>query len=279
MGLSRYDRSTLARELALVLVALVYCLPLYLLVAVALESTAQSSKTPLSFPWPPHFDNFSTAWTASGQAGLGRAFESSLIITVSSVVGLIALGSLCAYAIARRSGRLSNVVYLAFVVGIILPFNLAIIPLFVAMRHLGLVGNYAGMILLNIGLMMPLTVFLYTGFIRALPRDYEEAARVDGAGLFRTYTRVVLPLLAPITWTVAVLVGVAVWNEFFVTLIFLIGSKYETLPVALYSYAGEYGGKWNLMLAGVAIAVVPALAFYLFAQRTLIRGIAAWLRA
>ena len=142
-------------------------------------------------------------------AGLGPALESSLIITVSSVVALIVLGSLCAYTIARRIGRLSNLVYVAFVVGIILPFQLAIIPLYSAMRHLGLVGTYLGMIVLNIGLLMPLTVFLYTGFIRALPRDYEEAAQVDGAGVLRTYARVVFPLLRPITATVAVLIGIS----------------------------------------------------------------------
>ena len=129
--------------------------------------------------------------TRAGSAGSATRSQSSLIITVSSVVGLIVLGSLCAYTIARRTGRLSNAVYVLFVLGIILPFQLAIIPLFIAMQHLGLVGNYLGMIVLNIGLLMPLTVFLYTGFIRALPRDYEEAARVDGAGILRTYARVV----------------------------------------------------------------------------------------
>ena len=124
-------------------------------------------------------------------------------------------------------------------VGIILPFQLAIIPLFVAMRDLGLIGNYLGMIVLNVGLLMPLTVFLYTGFIRALPRDYEEAARVDGAGILRTYARVVFPLLWPITATVAVLIGIIVWNEFFIALIFLSGSRDQTLPVALYSFVGD----------------------------------------
>jgi len=275
VGASRYRRGTLLRELALVLVAIVFCIPFYLLIAVALETTAQTYKTPLSFPWPPHWSNFSQAWRTGGQAGLAHSLESSLIITVSSVVVLIVLGSLCAYTIARRKGRLSNVVYILFVLGIILPFQLAIIPLFVAMRHLGLVGNYAGMIVLNVGLLMPLTVFLYTGFIRALPRDYEEAARVDGAGILRTYVRVVLPLLRPITGTVAVLIGIIVWNEFFVALIFLAGSRYETLPVALYSFAGDYIARWNLILAGVAIAVAPVLTFYLFAQRQLIRGFSA----
>lgn len=271
VGLSRYTRLTLVREVGLVAVAVVFSVPFYLLIATALESTAQTYKTPLSFPLPPHWSNFSEAWATGGQAGLGRSLESSLIITVSSVAALIVLGSLCAYTIARRSGgRMSAIVYILFVLGIVLPFQLALIPLYVVMRHLGLVGTYAGMILLNVGLMMPLTVFLYTGFIRALPRDYEEAARVDGAGILRTYSRVVLPLLRPITATVAVLVGIVIWNEFFTTLIFFAGR--QTLPVAISSFAGEYVARWNLALAGVVIAVAPALVFYLFAQRQLIRG-------
>jgi len=275
LALARYTRGTLVRELVLILVGAVYCLPFYLLVAIALESTTQTFKTPLSFPWPPHFGNFSEAWSTGGQAGLGRALASSLVITFSSVAALIVIGSLCAYTIARRTGRLSTFVYITFVLGIILPFQLAIIPLYVAMRHLGLVGNYLGMIVLNVGLLMPLTVFLYTGFIRALPRDYEEAARVDGAGLLRTYARVVFPLLRPITGTVAVLLGVVVWNEFFIALVFLSGSRYQTLPVALYSFASAYVTRWNLIFAGVAITIAPILAFYLLAQRQLIRGFSA----
>jgi raffinose/stachyose/melibiose transport system permease protein len=119
---------------------------------------------------------------------------------------------------------------------------------------------------------MPLTVFLYTGFIRALPRDYEEAARVDGAGILRTYTGVVFPLLRPITGTVAVLIGIGVWNEFFTALVFLGGSHYQTLPVAVYSAASGEVAHWNLIFAGVAIAIAPILVFYLFAQHQLIRG-------
>jgi raffinose/stachyose/melibiose transport system permease protein len=272
VGLSRYTYRTLIREIAFIVGAAAYCVPFYFLIALALQSTQQNLKTPLGFPWPPHVGNFATAWSTGGRAGLGAALESSLIITLSSVAVLIVLGSLCAYTVARRMGRLSDFVYITFVIGIILPFQLAIIPLFIAMRHLGLVGNYLGMIVLNIGFLMPLTVFLYTGFIRALPRDYEEAAQVDGAGIARTYAKVVFPLLRPITATVAVLVGVVVWNEFFIALIFLAGSRAETLPVAVYSYADEYAARWNLIYAGVAISIAPVLAFFLFAQRQLIRG-------
>jgi raffinose/stachyose/melibiose transport system permease protein len=268
----RYSRRTLVRELALIAIAFVFCLPFYLLVSIALESTAQSSRSPMSFPWPPHFGNFSAAWSTRGQGALGHALWSSLVITVSSVTGLIVIGSLCAYALARHRGRFSTVLYLLFVIGIILPFSLAVIPLFVAMKHLGLVGNYVGMIVLNIGLLMPLAVFLYTGFIRALPRDYEEAAWVDGAGVLRTYARVVFPLLWPITATVAVLTGIIVWNEFFLALVFLEGSRIQTVPVALYNYADAYVARWNLLFAGLAITIAPILLFYLFAQRNLIRG-------
>jgi raffinose/stachyose/melibiose transport system permease protein len=271
---TRYRRRTLVRELALVVVAIVFCAPFYLLIAIALETTEQSYKAPLSFPRPPHWSNFSEAWSTGGSGGLVHGFESSLIITGASVLALILLGSFGAYTIARRGGRLGDAIYVMFVVGIILPPQLAIIPLFVAMRHAGLVGNYVGMIVLNIGLLMPLTVFLYTGFIRALPRDYEEAARVDGAGILRTYVRVVLPLLRPITATVAVLVGIIVWNEFFVALVFLAGSRYQTLPVAVYLFAGGSVTRWNLVFAGVAIAIAPVIVFYLFAQRQLIRGFA-----
>jgi len=271
----RYTRGTLLRELALVVAAGFFCLPFYLVFAIALETTAETVKTPLSFPASPQWGNFSAAWNAAGRSGLGSALVSSVVITVSSVVGLIVLGSLGAYAIARRRSRLSDFVYILFVLGIILPFQLAIIPLYVAMGRLGLVGTYAGLIVLNIGLLMPLTIFLYTGFIRALPRDYEEAARVDGAGILQAYLRVVFPLLLPITGTVAVLTGIIVWNEFFVALLFLLGSRSETLPVALYSLYIESGiPQWNLLFAGIGITLAPILAFYLFAQRHLIRGFA-----
>jgi raffinose/stachyose/melibiose transport system permease protein len=273
VGLSRYGPRVLLRELALLLVALFFCLPFLLLIGISLETTQQTYRDPLSLPRPVRLGNYSEAWNTGGDRGLVHSFQTSLIITVSSVVVLIVLGSLCAYAIARRAGRLSNALYVLFVIGIILPFQLAFIPVFAAMRHLGLVGNVTGMVVLNVGLLMPLTVFLYTGFIRALPRDYEEAARVDGAGTLRTYARVVLPLLWPITATVALLIGIIVWNEFFPALVFLgTSSRDQTVPVALYSFFSAAGEQWNLILAGVVIAVAPVLAFYVFAQRHLIKG-------
>ena len=120
--------------------------------------------------------------------------------------------------------------------------------------------------------MMPLSVFLYAGFMRGLPTDYEEAAEVDGAGRGRIFVKIVFPLLAPVTGTVAVMVGMVVWNDFFIQLIFLSGSTAQTLPVAIYGFVGEFAARWNLVFAAVFISIVPILAFYLIAQKQLIQG-------
>lgn len=271
-GLFRYTTKTFARELLLILIAAIWWIPFYFLVVISLKPSSELVTNPSSFPSHLDFGNYSTAWQGTSGFTLGAALKSSLIITVGSVIALIIIGSLCSYAIARREDRLGNALYVVFVLGIIIPVQLGIIPIYSALRALHLGGNYLGMIVLYTGLLMPLTVFLYTGFVRNLPRDYEEAAYIDGASRLRTFIRVVFPLLRPVTATVAVMTGVVVWNDFFVQLIFLSGSPKETLPVAIYSFVGQYASQWNLIFAAVIVTVVPVLAFYLFAQRQLIRG-------
>lgn len=278
MALFGYTWRTFARELTLLLGAAFVFIPVYFLITLSLKTPAELYIEPLKFPTNPEVSNYSTAWEGSGNISLARALVNSTVITIGSVIGLILIGSLCAYTLARRPSKLSTAMYVMFLLGIIIPFQLGLVPLFVAMRNLHLVPSYTGMILLNIGLLMPLTVFLYTGFVRVLPKEYEEAAQVDGAGLMRTYVRVIFPLLRPVTGTVAVLTGVITWNEFFIPLIFLSGSEYQPLPVAVYSFVGEFVTQWNFIFASITIAIAPILAFYLFAQRQLIRGFSGGLK-
>jgi raffinose/stachyose/melibiose transport system permease protein len=275
---NRYGLKTLSWEVSLLLLAVAFCLPLYLLVSISLKPPQELFTSPLSFPTDPHFENFSRAWDYRSNGGLRSALISSAIITVGSVAMLILIGSLCAYAIARRPGKLSATLYTLFVLGIIIPFQLTVLPLFVLFRHLGLIGTYLGMIILWVGILTPLTVFLYTGFVRTIPRDYEEAARMDGAGMLRTYVRVVFPLLRPVTGTVAILTGLFIWNDFFASLIFLGGSGRETLPVAIYSFVGQYLTQWNLVFAAVLIALGPLLVFFIAAQKQMIRGFSGGIR-
>jgi raffinose/stachyose/melibiose transport system permease protein len=280
MGLHRYTSRTFARELVLLAVAALWWVPFYFLVVIALKPqqeiyTTTASDLPSKLEWA----NFSTAWRGTAGFGLGESMKNSAIITLGAVLLLVVVGSLAAYAISRQPGRLGTGLYLVFALGIIIPFQLGIVPTYVALKHLHLNATYAGMILLHAGLLMPLSVFLYTGFVRSIPRDYEEAAYVDGAGRLLTFTRVIFPLLLPITATVAVLTGVIIWNDFFLQLIFLAGSAKQTVPVAIFSFVGEYSTSWNLIFATVILSIVPILLFYLFAQRQLVRGFSGGIKA
>jgi raffinose/stachyose/melibiose transport system permease protein len=279
MGILRYSRKTLVRELVVLVLALIWWVPFYILAINSVRPSTDTSTSGFKPPSNPDFSAYSQAWNGNGTGTLGHSLINSLIITAGSVIALIVLGALAAYVVARRGGRLSGILYLMFVIGIILPFQLGIVPVYAAFRHLGLVGNYAGMIVLYTGLLMPLSVFLYSGFVRALPRDYEEAAQVDGASRRRTFWRVVFPLLRPVTGTVAILTGLIVWNDFFTQLVFLSGTPRQTLPVAVYSFVGAFASQWNLVFAAVVVAIVPILSFFLVAQRQLIRGFTGGIKA
>jgi raffinose/stachyose/melibiose transport system permease protein len=269
MGLHRYTRRTLLRELTLLLVVAIWWVPFYFLVIVALKPDVEALQSPLTFPKEVDLGNFGTAWH---DGALGRSLLNSLLITGGSVAALIAIGSICAYTIARRPGKMGTALYLLFVLGIILPFQLGLVPTYAVLRHLSLVGSYLGIILLYTGIWMPFAVFLYTGFVRALPKEYEEAARVDGASQLRTFRKVVFPLLRPVTGTVAIFTGLIIWNDFFLSLIFLNGTHKTPLPVAVYTFVGAFASRWNLIFAAVIVSLAPVLIFFLVAQRQLIRG-------
>jgi raffinose/stachyose/melibiose transport system permease protein len=278
MGLFRYSWKSAIREGILIVGAIFFSIPLYILLTFSVKNQSDAFQHPLSFPKNPTLSNYSTALKGAQGLSLGHAMVNSLIITIGSLILLLAFGSVGAYTIARRTGRMSTGVYFLFLCGFILPYQLAIVPLFVAMRSLHLLGSYVGMILFYTGLLMPLTVFLYAGFIRVLPTEYEESAQVDGASLMRTYLRVVFPLLRPVTATVAILAGIIIWNDFFAPLIFLGGTKHETLTVVVYTFVGDYTSQWAVIFAAVTVAIAPVMAFYIFSQRHLIRGFSGGIR-
>lgn len=265
----------------LFLLAGVFVLPIYLLFAISLKTPEDVAEAPYAPPIPAHTSNYSDAWTSSsgsGSASFGQAFVNSLVITSMSVVILVVLGSLCGYVLGRRSSRLSTFAYAAFIAGLAIPVQLAVLPLYRAMDNLGMTGTRVGMVFFYAGLLMPFTVFLYTGFVRSLPRDFEEASRIDGGSEIRTFSSVVFPLLRPVTVTVVILDAVAVWNDFFGQLIFLNGSGRETLPVTVFTFAGQYTSNYPLLAAGLTMALLPILVFYLALQRRIIAGFSTGLK-
>jgi raffinose/stachyose/melibiose transport system permease protein len=271
----RYTKITALRELVVWTAAVLTLLPFYFLVITALKPDEELLTTGTSAPPNrPTVDNFAEVLTTGGDSNILLGLLNSTIITLGSIAGMIVLGSLAAYVLARSTRRWSTATFYLFLTAIILPTQLGLIPLYIGARQVGLVGSLWGMIILYVGTLMPLAVFLYASFFRTLPRDYEEAAALDGASPARVFFRVVLPLMAPATGTVAILTGLIVWNDFFTALIFLGGSDNQTLPVSMYYYVGSLVSAWNKIFAIVIVSMVPILAFYLFAQKRFIQGFA-----
>ncbi len=270
-----YRPRTFVLEVVMIATAVAFLFPVYALVTLAFKDPGQIANKPLSPPNPPSTESFGTAWQS---ASLGSALLNSTLITVSSVLLLIVLGSLAAYFLARQAGRLSYSLYILFLVGIILPFQLGMIPLYQLVNDLGLLGTYQGMILFYTGIQLPFTVFLYTGFIRSLPGDYTNAALIDGASHLQAFVHVIFPLLRPITGTVLILNAVHIWNDFFTPLLYLGGSGRETVPVRVFAFVNEYTSDYGLVAAGLVLAALPILAIFLVLQRYVIRGFSSGLK-
>lgn len=268
-------RSLLPRSVALLLVVIwcaIVIVPLMVLLSVALKSPAELLNNPLGWPQQFVWSNFTDAWTG---ASLGQALQNSLLITGCSIIVLIIVGASAAYPLARKTGPWSNRLYTYFVAGLIVPIQLGLIPLYKEMNDLQLINTYYGAILLYVATQLPFVIFLYTGFIKTIPRELEEAALLDGAGPLRAFWTIVFPLLRPVTATAAITTSLTIWNDFFIPLLFLQRSDLQTLPLAIYSFVGEYNNNWSLIFAAVVISSLPLIVLFLALQRYFIKGIAA----
>lgn len=269
----RYTKKTLIREVGIILVALVFLLPFYLLINMAFKNSSDALTTSaMQLATNPTLEAFGQAIRGGRQATLMDGMLNSAIITAGSVLILVLAGSLSAYTLSRRTGKLSKVAMGLILVTMVLPAQAAIIPIYVGMRNVGLVGTHVGTIIMYAGALLPISIFLYMGFTNGIARDYEEAAQIDGASRFTVFRRIIFPLLSPATGTVAIFTGLIVWNDFFTGLIFLNGSKAVTLPVVIYNFVGESVSQWNVIFAAIIISMIPILAFFLFAQKQFIQG-------
>ena len=272
--MNRYRGRTFVLEFVMVAAALVVAFPVYVLVNLAIRPVSDSS-SPIRPTTDPTLDNFSQAWQ---QGALGGALLNSVLVTVVSVTIVLAVSSLAAYPLARATAKWSRGLFLLIMLGLLLPFQLGALPLYQTMRDLGLLGSVWALVLFYSGLLVPFTTFLYIGFMRAVPRDFEEAALIDGAAPLQVFRLVVFPLLKPITFTALVLNAIVVWNDFFTPLLYLSGSDQQTMPVAIAGFVGQYVAQWNLIFAALVISIVPILALYFALQRSIINGFAGGLK-
>jgi raffinose/stachyose/melibiose transport system permease protein len=254
---------------------LVFLIPVYILINLAIRPTGD--QTPALVPSSnATFDNFVSAWT---QSTLPSAIITSTIVTTVSCIAVVFFATMAAYPLARSTARLSNTTFYVFLIGLLLPFQLALLPLYTQMRDLGLLGTVWSLIIVYTGVQMPFSIFLITTFLRAgVPLTYEEAARIDGCGNIRVFWHVVVPLLRPAIGTCIILNSVGIWNDFFTPLIYLAGSNQATIPMAIFSFVGQYSNNWPLIFAALIISMVPILTLYLVFQRYVIQGFAGGLK-
>jgi len=275
----RYTKLTLLREIGIWVLALVFLAPFYFLIAIAFKPDSELLTTsPLALPDSPTVENFVNVMTASGNSNVLLGLLNSVIITAGSVVVLVILGALTGYVIARSTTRWGRAAFMTFLIAIVLPTQLGTVPLYIGARAVGLTGSHWGMIILYTGMMLPMAIFLYANFFRGMGTEFEEAAMIDGASRTQVFFRIMFPLVGPATGTVAIFVGLIIWNDFFTSLIFLGGSDTQTLPVAMYFYIGSLVSQWNQIFAIVIVSMIPILAFYLFAQKRFIQGFAGGLK-
>lgn len=253
----------------------VFLIPVYILVNLSIRPTGDL--TPGIIPSSrATLDNFVSAWTTSS---LPSAIVTSTLVTTISCVLVLALATMASYPLARSTARLSNTTFFVFMIGLLLPFQLALLPLYFQMRDIGLLGTIWSLVVVYVGVQMPFSVFLITTFIRSsVPLEFEEAGRIDGCSNMQVFWHVVIPLLRPVLGTCLILNAVGIWNDFFTPLIYLAGSPQMTIPMAIFQFVGQYVNNWPVIFASLIISMVPVLALYLIFQRFVIQGFAGGLK-
>ncbi|MEX1344837.1 MAG: carbohydrate ABC transporter permease [Candidatus Limnocylindrales bacterium] len=252
--------------------AFVVLAPMALILLNSMRPTRQIFREPIALPESVNLDSYVRAW---GEANFSEYFLNTVVIVVASVALATAVSALAAYALGRYSFRGSTLLAIFFLSGLLLPFRLAIMPLFLLLQDLGLVDSRLGLILVYAATGVPFSVFILTAYFRQLPVDLSEAAKMDGAGEFTIFGRVMLPLVRPALATVAVFQFVPLWNDFFFPLVLLRSSEKWTLSVGMTRFFGEFQTDWSTLFAGITITTLPLIVVFLLATRQIIAGLTA----
>lgn len=249
-------------------------LPLYLTVVIAFKQPSEMTNSIsgiLSLPKTWSLNNFREAMEITD---FWHSLRNSLLITGLSVILSITVHSLMGYALGRNKAKSKfySFVYLFIVSGMFVPFAILMMPLAKQTAELGL-ANWFGVIILYVVFYMPMNVLLYSGYLVNIPMALEEAAKVDGASTWRTYWKIIFPIMKPMHATVAVLTALAVWNDVMTPLVIMAGSGENTLPLAQLNFQSQFGTNYNLAFASYLLSLIPILIFYVICQKQILNGV------
>jgi raffinose/stachyose/melibiose transport system permease protein len=263
--------SELIGSLVLIAFAAVVVAPLLYMVLTSFKTTQEIFGAPLALPASFSFKNFIDAWNL---AHFADYFKNSLVVTVSAVGLTVLCAAMASYVLGRHQFRGSSAIYLFFVLGLVMPIRLAIVPILVILKSVGLGESLVGLVVVYVASSMPFSIFLLTTYVRTIPVDLDDAARVDGASEWGIFRRVMLPLSRPGLAVVAIYATIQVWNDYFLPLTMIHKPELSTLPlgVALF-FASQYWVRWDLIFASLTISAIPCILAFLVLSRPFVRGI------
>lgn len=264
--------STIVLQIVMVIVALIFLAPFYFLLVNSVKSLGDIMVDAANWPTDFHFDNYSKAWEMTR---FPEAFTNSIIITVISNLIIALLSAMAAYRMVRSNTRFNRIVFMLFVSAMVIPFQSIMIPLLQVINFLGVNNSIVGLILSYLGLGIPLSVFLFHGFVKGIPLEIEEAATVDGASPFRVFARIVMPMLKPMMVTVIILNCLWVWNDYLLPSLILQSPELRTIPLATFAFFGQYSKQWDMALPALVLGITPIIIFFLSLQKYIVEGVAA----
>lgn len=264
-----YTAGELVCMAVLLVLVVVVALPVMYAFFNSFRTYGQITLKPMDLPTTFNLDNYVRLFQ---QTDYGEALLNTLIITVGTIVLLIALVPMAAYGIERMGGRLSRLIYVLFIAGLMIPFQVRMIPLVQGMNEVGLYSTLLSVILVHLGGAVAFGILLYCSFIKGVPIEVEEAAHMDGAGRLRTFWSIVFPMLLPVTSAFVIIQALGLWNDFFIPLVFLDSSSAGTINVAINRMVGLLTSQWELIYTGAILAIIPSLIIFAAFQRYFIKG-------
>ncbi len=272
VGYKKLAFKSMFPKVVAIILALIFIIPLYITLINAFKPTDQIVNSPMVLPIPPTLDNIKYVLT-NPNVDIWGMYLNSAIITLFGASICIIFSSMAAYYLSRsKRTRLSGKLYLFFLMGLMVPYIIVYVPLTTMMRLANIQSNMIILILVFIAGSISFSVFMFYGFIRSIPKELEEAAAIDGASPFRAFWTIVFPLLKPCTTTVAIFIGLSMWNDFLTPM--LIG-RVQTITIGIYTAIGPYSADWGTVFAFVLFGSLPIIVAYLFAQKQFISGLTA----
>lgn len=258
--------------IGILVTVVVFLVPFYFMLVQSLKSKAEANKLSISWPTELHFENYLEVFKHNNYQ-LVTAFKNSTILTLFTVLGLLATAAMAAYVIQRRRDKLMTGIQSLIMLGLMIPA--AILPTINLLQSLHIYKTMFAMVMIEIALQTPFAIMLYRGYMGSIPKELEEAARIDGCSKWQIFWNVIFPLLKPIQATLIILVGVTTFNDFTNPLYFLPGSENTTVQLTLYSYQGQLGGSYHLLFADIIIITIPMLILFIIFNKRIVDGMVA----